>query len=534
MRTNYYKQIKRILFWNLHLILILALLFTSSCEKDDPIPDPGNNNNNDKPKEIPEADEVNKFVWEGLATYYYWVNSVPNLVNPKFNNNDSLNAFLNKYSNPEDLFYDLLYNYQTIDKWSFIVDNAQEIDNWLTGISESMGFDFMLSYYEDNSNKIVGYVRYVLEGSPADLAGIERGDFFLTVNGTQLTDANYQELLFTKKTYSLGMAKFENNTFLENGIKRTMTAVELQENPILLDTVYNIDGINVGYLVYNGFTSAYDKTIGNSYDILLNNTIGELKNKGISKLIVDLRYNGGGSVQTSMYLASMIYGTNTSQVFAKYKYNNLLQDYFTQEYGDDYFNYYFTDVIYEEEWELKDAEGNLLQTVTTPETPINSLNLSELYVITSSNTASASELLINGLSAYIDIIQIGKNTTGKNVGSFTIRDYLENGEVNPNHTWAMQPITLKIANSNGYSEFINGLTPDIDGKESALNLMQLGDTEETLLKLALDHIRGIETKSATLEDVISFKSLKSSKDFLRFNKDMYVEPELLPARKLVR
>ncbi|WP_158870091.1 S41 family peptidase [Maribellus comscasis] len=521
---------KRILFWNVSLILVLAL-FVAGCSKDDPIPEPDPIDNEE---EIPEADEVNKFIWEGLATYYYWVSNVSNLVNTDFEDDDSLNAFLNTYTDPEELFYDLLYEYGTVDKWSFIVDNSQEIDNWLTGISESMGFDFMLSYYEDNSNNIFGYVRYVLKGSPADLAGIKRGDFFLTVNGTQLTSLNYQELLFTQQTYSLGMAKYENNTFSGNGIEHTMTAVELQEYPILLDTVYNVGGLNVGYLVYNGFTSAYDKTLNNSYDILLNSTISKLKDQGIEKLIIDLRYNGGGSVQTSMYLASMIYGTNTSQVFAKYKYNNLLQNYFRDEYGGDYFNYYFSDVILEQDWDLEDAEGNFIQTVTTPETPIVSLDLNELYVITSSNTASASELLINGLSAYIDVIQIGTNTTGKNVGSFTIRDWIDDNNVNPNHSWAMQPITLKIANSNGYSDFSDGLVPDISGQESVLNLKQLGDKDETLLKLTLNYIEGNSTKSAVGDDGISFRRFKSSKDFLRFGKEMYVEPEMVPTREMIK
>jgi C-terminal processing protease CtpA/Prc len=516
---------KIVLRWNLNLILILVLFFTS-CSDDDPIPNPD-------PEEIPEADEVNKFIWEGLATYYYWVDNVPNLVNTEFNNEDSLNAFLNTYNDPEELFYDLLYQYGTVDKWSFIVDNSQEIDNWLTGISESMGYDFMLGYI-GASDDLFGFVRYVLKGSPADLAGIKRGDFFLTVDGTQLTVSNYQELLFTKTSYTLGMADIENNYISENGKEYAMTAVELQENPILLDTVYNIDGISVGYLVYNGFTSAYDKTLGNSYDILLNNTIADFKSQGINKLILDLRYNGGGSVLTSMYLASMIYGTNTNQVFAEYNYNNLVQDYYMNEYGEDYFNFYFTDVIYDEKWDIEDANGNILQTVSTPETPITSLNLDELYVITSSNTASASELLINGLAPYITVKQIGTNTTGKNVGSITIRDYIdEEGNVNPNHDWAMQPIILKIANSAGYSEYVQGLPADIEAEEDFLELLPFGDTDETLLKVALDDIRGISTKSATFGR-IPLKPFKSSKDVSKFSKEMYVEPEFAIGRRIAR
>lgn len=517
-----HKVMKKILFWNINLVLILSLLFTS-CKKDNPEPDPI--------VEVPEANEVNKFIWEGLATYYYWADNVPNLVNPKFDNKDNLNAFLNTYSDPEELFYDLLFKYGTIDRFSFIVDNSQEIDNWLTGISESMGFDFMLMYIDASSDDVFGYVRYVLEGSPADLAGIKRGDYFLTINGTQLTASNYNELLFSEKTYTIGMAKYENNDFVLDGEEHTMTAVEIQENPILLDTVYNIDGTNVGYLVYNGFTSAYDKALGNSFDILLNNAITELKNQGIEKLILDLRYNGGGSMQTTVYLASMIYGTNTGDVFAKSKYNDLLESYYLERYGSDYFNFYFSDVIHKQEWDIEDSEGNFLETVTTPQTTITSLNLNDLYVITSSNTASASENLINGLSAYIDVTQIGTSTVGKNVGSFTIRDWLDDNTVNPNHSWAMQPIVVKVANKDDFSDFNDGLTPNIEGSESVLDLKQLGDQDETLLKLALDAIRGNATKSAPVEQPL-FKSFKSSKDVNRFSKEMYIDPGLLPSENL--
>ncbi len=516
---------KKILFWNINVILILTLFF-AGCKKDDPIPEP-----NPDEKEIPEASEVNKFIWEGLATYYYWVNDVPNLTNGKFNNEDSLNAFLNTYTAPEDLFYNLLYSYGTIDKWSFIVDNSQEIDNWITGISESMGYDFMLGYIGDTDN-LFGFVRYVLKDTPADLAGIKRGDFFTTVDGTQLTLSNYQALLFTQKTYTLGMADIENNHISENGKAYTMTAVEVQENPILLDTVYTIDGTNIGYLVYNGFTSAYDSKLGNSYDILLNNTIASFKSKGIDKLILDLRYNGGGSVLTSIYLASMIYSTNTSQVFAEYNYNDLVQNAYKDEFGEDYFNFYFSDVISNEKWDIKDANGNIIQTVNTPETQVSSLNLDELYVITSSNTASASELLINGLSPYITVKQIGTNTTGKNVGSFTItlKDWYDYEDITPEQDWAMQPIVLKIANSDGYSDYINGLQPDIEAEEDFRELLPFGDTNETLLKVALDDIRGISTKSVTFGN-IPLKSFKSSQDMSRFSKEMYVDRKMIPVKK---
>jgi len=103
------------------IILVFHIsLFLFGCRKDvPPVPEPI----------IQEATDVNKFIYNGLSAYYLWVDNVPALNNTKYKNSDSLNLFLNKYSDPEELFFNLLYQYGTIDKWSFIVDSAKEIEN---------------------------------------------------------------------------------------------------------------------------------------------------------------------------------------------------------------------------------------------------------------------------------------------------------------------------------------------------------------------------------------------------------------------
>jgi C-terminal processing protease CtpA/Prc len=512
----------KIIRWSLIWILLLGVTLTN-CKKD-PLPEPER-----EKEDIPEASDVNKFIWEGLATYYYYVDNVPSLVNPKFNNEDSLNLFLNNYKDSEELFYSLLYRYGEVDKWSFIVDDYKEIEDWISGINESMGFDFRLSYIPGSNSDLFGYVRYVLKGSPADKAGIKRGDFFVKVDGTQLTLSNYQELLFSNNTYTLHMADNINQTFSENDIKHTLTAEVIQENPVHLDTILNLDKLKVGYLVYNSFTSAYDKKLGTSYDLLLNDVFSDFKTAGIDKLILDLRYNGGGSVLTTQYLASMIHSTDKTKVLATTKYNDLLQNYFSQEYGENYFYDYFTESISSKVWKIRDNNGNVIEEVETMEASISSLNFNELYVITSNQTASASELLINGLEPYINVRTIGGSTAGKNVGSFTIRDWIDDeGNVNPNHTWAMQPITLKIANSEGYSEYINGLPPDIEAYEITSDnytLLPLGDKEETLLKAVINDIKGETTKSASKRNNLKILELPKKHDPL--GQEMYINSSRL-------
>ena len=142
-----------------------------------------------------------------------------------------------------------------------------------------------------------------------------------------------------------------------------------------------------------------------------------------------------------------------------------------------------------------------------------SLNLDRVFVLTSSRTASASELLINGLDPYIDVIHIGDFTVGKNQGSITVYDYINDSrDKNPNHTYAMQPIVLKIGNVAGYTDFPNGLEPDIFIKESLLNPGILGDIDEPLLKIAIDQISG---DASSINNNYLFKEIPSPSDVLK-------------------
>ena len=137
---------------------------------------------------------------------------------------------------------------------------------------------------------------------------------------------------------------------------------------------------------------------------------------------------------------------------------------------------------------------------------INSLNLNRVFIITTSESASASELLINGLSPYINVIQIGEKTVGKNVGSITVYDYIDDEQTkNPDHTYAMQPIVLKIANNDGFADYTNGLLPDYFIEEDIQNMGILGTKNEPLLSEVLEIINGT-SKSNIPRNSISKRS----------------------------
>lgn len=495
-------------------VTVILFAFTQ-CRKEATLPvDPVVTPPVVTPVVIPAASEVNNFVWGSMHDVYLWNTQVANLSNTYYQplttssanykrNVDSLNVFLNKYTDPSLLFNALMYQKGTVDKWSFIVNDYTIIQDWIAGISKTMGYDYQLYLLNSTSDAVIGVIRYVYPGSPAEKAGIKRGNIFTKIDGTQLTTSNYSTLI-AKETFALTLATLSNGVLTTSGTTAVMTAVQMQEDPVYLSKVLTVNGAKVGYLVYNGFTS--------DFDLKLNTVFQQFKTAGITKLILDLRYNGGGSVQTAIYLASMIYSTNTAKVFTKSLWNTLYSQYNSSDS--------FTDKI----------------TTTSGTTPINSIGLSDVYFIVSGETASASELLINGLRPYVNARVVGTNTYGKYVASVTIYDYALDSKGNlipdgkgdyvkvTNHKYAMQPIVAKYANSLGVSDFVNGLTPDlVTPKEDIGSMLQLGDENEQLLKAVLDYMKA--GKSISLPNPTSLansKYLFGPKDQYGFSRDMYV------------
>jgi C-terminal processing protease CtpA/Prc len=459
----------KILFKSLFILLLVAFTF-QSCQDEDDLATPMNI-------------EVQNFVWKGLNLYYLWQADVPNLADTKFKNQAELNTFLSGYPKPENLF-DALRVDKSIDKFSWMVDDYLELEGALQGTTNNNGVEFGLSYKSSGSNEIIGWVRYIIPNSDASTKNIKRGDIFYAVNGTQLTDANYNALLFgSNNDYTLNMADINGGAITPNGKTVALTKTVLDENPILVNTVITSGSKKIGYLLYNGFYS--------NYDTKLNEAFGTLKSQGITDLVLDLRYNGGGSVTTATRLASMITGSFTRQVFSKQQWNAKIESYYLTNNPES----------------LKDFFVDKIGTI-----PINSLNMTKIYILTSRSSASASELVINGLKPYMNVVQIGDVTVGKNVGSVTLYDSPTFGKDkrNPNHRYAMQPIVLKIVNSVGFGDYQSGLTPTFSLKESLSNLGVLGTSTEPLLNLAIAKITGIgKTKQPT--EFVEFKFFKDTK-----------------------
>ena len=468
-------------------LLALILVF-SSCKKSD----------DEDPNIIRiETDlEIIDFIWKGLNQYYYWQESVVNLSDSKKESESEYAYFLSQNPDPENFFNSLLH---PDDNFSWIVDDYVELENMLQGIDISDGMEFGL-YVECNDQNIFGFVRYVQKDSDAESKGVKRGMVFSNINGTRLTRDNYRDLIFnnSSSSYTIRFSEISYNqnnqcaNIIPGQEDLTLIKSRIVKNPIHISKIIENGGQKIGYLMYNQFLGVVESE-GKDYNSELNDAFANFLSNGINDLVIDLRYNPGGRISTSINLASMITGQFNNQVFAKERWNSKLMNYWDENSPESLLNR-FTNKL-----------GN--------NQSIFSLNLDRVFVLTSARTASASELLINGLDPYIDVIHIGDFTVGKNQGSITVYDYINDSrDKNPNHMYAMQPIVLKIGNVAGYTDFPDGLEPDIFIKESLLNPGILGDIEEPLLKIAIDQISG---DAISIENNYLFKEISSPEDELK-------------------
>ncbi|WP_298476728.1 S41 family peptidase [uncultured Maribacter sp.] len=482
------------------LFLFVGVLFTSCNNDDDGLkPDKGITIDSDEVL-------VQDFMWKAMNFWYFWQEDVTNLSDDKFPNTEAGTQayidFLSTETNPGD-FFDNKLSFSE-DRFSFYSDDYTELTQALSGISKSNGLEFGLVQFRDSEN-IFGYVRYIIPNSDAATKDINRGELFTGVNGNTLTSSNYIDLLFgSADTYTLNMASISNGEVAPNNKEVSLTKMEgLSENPVFLSKIFEINGEKIGYLVYNGFTNEYDED--------LNNAFGDFKSAGITNLVLDLRYNLGGSVNSARLLSSMISGDNTNDVFLRQRWNNKIQPQLSED-------------------RLVDKFGDK----TTAGTDLNRLNLSKVYILATNSSASSSELVINGLAPYIDVIHIGETTRGKNEFSITMVDDFDNSyiyskerenKINPKNKWAIQPLVGRNENADGFYDYTSGLVPDIELEEDLENLGVLGEQNEPLLARAIQEITGISSKrDFTVKTPATI--MTSSKMFTPIKDNMFLDKPL--------
>lgn len=490
--------------------------------------------------EVEEPSAEKKFVWNAMNYWYYWQAEVPQLGDNYFEDDDQFYSYLNQYSDAELVFESLFH---PEDDFSFFIDDYEEYEDAQDGIFAALGFNY--GFFYKSETELAGYVRYVVPDSPAEAAGLERLNIFTEVDGTVITEDNFRDLLTDDSSHELTIAHLDttdgNLSYVEDSTV-TVASEQVTENPIFESKVIDTSGTKVGYLVYNSFQR-------NKHGEL-NDVFGDFKSQGVDELVIDLRYNGGGTLVTSQLLSSLVSDLGSSDKFSELEYND-------KRSSNNRELFFLDEVPLEnEEGELEqDEEGNYTNTESK-----NNLSLQSVYVLTTRSTASASEVVINSLNPYIDVILIGVRTLGKDEGSLTLYDkeapYTwnqntedEKPDPNPDHKKAIQPIVSKIVNSNG-EDYPNGFSPEGYTEDSCtencvqeitvenlMNKPNLGDLEEPLLAHAIDLITGQDKKksSRTFEHISRLPEIKTvtiTKPLAPQSEGIRLEPSMMPAKAM--
>lgn len=396
-----------------------------------------------------DMDEIAMYLDERLKTEYYWLDEynakwatfdfkVERKTSSAYNNMLEKNL-LKMTTNQADGGTEsdgsrYIYTNATVIPLSELEQATRSDDDRPT--KEGYGFEItpiILIMSEENGVKLYAFsVQHVYNNSPAATAGLRRSDLITKVNNTDITDNNANDIYAKLMLQTDPSITIEKMDFVTGKLATiTVTRGEFVASPVAYYAIlpehekFNNEGKKIGYLSFLSFDSSFDQDLIDAFK--------DLSSQGAEEFILDLRYNGGGAVDTAAILTSMTLNESyVGQICAKLVRNPK---------------------------NPRKNEEILVQKYTNSDKNIDlpNLNINRIYVLVSSFTASASEMVITGLEGLdFEVITIGERTEGKNCGmdviSKTIGAYY----------CEFAPITFLCHNAKDFNDYADGLVPDID------------------------------------------------------------------------
>ncbi|MGC8802784.1 MAG: S41 family peptidase [Bacteroidales bacterium] len=362
-----------------------------------------------------ESEPVNVAVYNAMKEWYLWYEQIPS-VDPQ------------QYQSPAQLLEAI--KYRKYDRWSFIITTTEYQQYFVEG--KYFGHGFGYGFDGEGNVRII----YIFKNSDLYPAGVRRGWIIKKINNTAVTPQNVSGLLGENRAGIIN-----SFTFGRPQGPDTVISSEKKEVPmdmVLLDTVYTVTSGKVGYLVLFSFIA----DAANELD----RVFSKFAAAGITDLIVDLRYNTGGFTNIGLLLASYIAGKNhPHEIWCSFLHNNKKTD---------------------------------MDTSLRLETKNNSLTLNRLFVITTSSTASTSEIIINGLRPMMEVYTVGEKTDGKPVG-MNVLTWKQ-------HDYVLFPVSFRIVNKNGEGEYFDGLPVNAEVNDDMVH--NFGDKQEDCLQATLNYI----------------------------------------------
>lgn len=413
---------------------------------------------------------------------------------PEYAHQTALDTWMYDIMQQNYLWYQDLPSYDNVnlflDPASFLSkvksksDSYSFVDSVMETPLPTYGFDYSLVRSADIDTAYNALITYVIPGSPAEAAGLVRGDWIMKVDTSYISKKYETQLLQGTKARDLVMGVWkevpvepeegevgEEETTVYKVVPNDKTlklpaARAVEDNPVhkteILTVKENNSNIKVGYLMYNSFTAG-TKADPEKYNDELRQISQEFKTAGVKYVILDLRYNAGGSLDCVQLLGTILTSNaRLNEPMAYLEYNDKNRD--------------------------KDATINFDPTILGSGT---NLDLPGLFVITSGTTAGAPEMLIGSLflkDSY-PVVSIGSATKGQNVATEEF--------VNEEFLWSVNPVVCTVYNSkhNENGSFVPNADlkiseTTIDGITNYSEFLPFGDPNERLLKVAIGVIEG--------------------------------------------
>jgi len=358
---------------------------------------------------------VRRKMYSVMKYWYLWNRDLPTVNSAIYSTPD---AFLNALRNKKDRF-------------SFIMDRNE----FLNYFNEGTYYGHGISIGADAEGNL--RVVFIYNDSPLKEAGVTRGWIIRSINGTLIQPGVDVTALLGKN---------------EAGVENTFVFIDLQGQEHTITSAKKAVAINS--VLYKGVLQAGTKKAGYLvFETFINPSVAELdsafnffRSENIDEMIVDLRYNGGGEMNVAVHLSGLLASSSAAEkVLVKMEHN---------------------------------ADRSSYDTILTVPNNGQSLTLSRLFYITGRGTASASEVLINGLSPWIQTIAAGDSTYGKPVGMYAF-------DFKPDPYYFV-PICFKLSNANGYGDYFDGLPANYYVNDDLSH--DFGDPEEAQLKAVLTYI----------------------------------------------
>lgn len=412
--------------------------------------------------------DINQWIYSIMETNYLWNENIPELrLDYSLDYMQFLTSILDGVATFDNVNYEDGYwvDGKRSTYYSYINSNAP-LSRSAGETYTNSGLMIMPTILGPNDDDPCGFaVMWVVPGSPADKEGVKRGDFIRTVNKVEVTTTNYASLgnsvLNGNVTVDLNNVEFVNGVA---NITPRIPSVLIGKSSYVDPSIYkwNIttanNGKKIGYLLYMGFHMDYDDELIEIFN--------KFKAENIDELIVDLRYNNGGHVLSSTVLGTLIAGSaHKGDIYVRTTYNKARTE--AGETGE-----YRIGIA--DNPESSTGHNKIVEALD------KSLDLKQVFVIGTTTTASASELLINGLRGLgITVNLIGTTTNGKNVG-------MEGWQKKANNfTFIFYPITFYCENAKGFRDYSKGFTPDLVIDDSNIYPGNFGTTADVLSNAAL-------------------------------------------------